>query len=65
VVKELQQFTQKFPEIRRLALAGGLTKESLKALKNTPLEIGIIGGAVTKAADPKEALTQIIEVINA
>ncbi|MBL1226030.1 orotidine 5'-phosphate decarboxylase / HUMPS family protein [Enterococcus sp. BWR-S5] len=63
VVKALQEFTQKFPTIRRLALAGGLTAKSLEELKHTPLEIGIIGGAVTKADEPKEALNRIIEVI--
>lgn len=65
VVKEVQHFIKKFPEIRRLALAGGLTEESLKELKSTPLEIGIIGGAVTKSDEPKEALKRIIEVIKA
>lgn len=65
VVKELQQFIQKYPKIKRLALAGGLTEASLKALKNTPLEIGIVGGAVTKADDPKKTLNRMIEVIQA
>lgn len=65
VVAELQRFTQKFPDIRRLALAGGLTEASLKELKATPLEIGIIGGAVTKADEPEVALKRIIEVIQA
>lgn len=65
VVAELQRFTQKFPTIQRLALAGGLTEASLKDLKATPLEIGIIGGAVTKADDPEMALKRIIEVIRA
>lgn len=44
---------------RRLALAGGLTAKDLKGLRSTPQLRVIVGSAVTRAADPLEAVREL------
>lgn len=63
LVAEVEKFKINFPQIKRLALAGSLTLEKVKVLKNTDLEILIVGSSIIKAPSPKKALAQFKEVL--
>jgi len=48
-----------------LSVAGGITPETVEKLRGIKnLEIVIVGGGITKAADPKEAAKKIKETLN-
>ncbi|AJY73469.1 3-hexulose-6-phosphate synthase [Paenibacillus beijingensis] len=48
----------------KLAMAGGITLESLPGLMLLKPHVVIIGSAITKAADPRQAAFQIRQVMN-
>lgn len=58
---QVAAFKQKFPHIRRVALAGGLKLADIPALKTAGLEIAIIGSAITGAKEPAQALKAFME----
>lgn len=59
------QFHARFPEIKRLAIAGGIDLAQAKALAEQELiEVVIVGSKITKAADPLAAAQQFMEAIH-
>lgn len=62
VVEEVNRFTKHFPQIKRIALAGSLNLEKVRALQATPLEIAIVGSAIVNQSDPKSELQKYLEV---
>lgn len=48
----VSRFNQKYPQIQRIAVAGGVSLEQLPALRKLPIEICIVGGAITRVTDP-------------
>ena len=48
----------------RLAIAGGITKSDIADLKTYPLDIIIIGGAITRADNPKLIAEQIHKLVD-
>ncbi|KRK13114.1 3-hexulose-6-phosphate synthase [Lacticaseibacillus zeae DSM 20178 = KCTC 3804] len=59
-------FHAAFPQLKRLAIAGGIDLAGATALAAQGLtEIVIIGSAITKAADPVATAQQFMEAINA
>ena len=61
VAGQVTAFKEKFPEIRRVALAGGLKLADIPALKAAGLEVAIIGSAITGAKEPALALKTFME----
>ncbi|GCF95008.1 3-hexulose-6-phosphate synthase [Enterococcus florum] len=63
-VASVAEFHQKFPQIKRLAIAGGIDLTQAQALaKQGLIEIVIVGSKITKAAEPIQAATQFMEGI--
>ncbi|QVI36572.1 orotidine 5'-phosphate decarboxylase [Lacticaseibacillus casei] len=59
-------FHAAFPQLKRLAIAGGIDLAGATALAAQGLtEIAIVGSAITKAADPVATAQQFMEAINA
>ena len=58
LIDHLLHFKQKFPEAKRLAVAGGINLEDFKKLKRLEPEIVIVGSAITKQENPGEAAKQ-------
>ncbi|TLF39607.1 3-hexulose-6-phosphate synthase [Lacticaseibacillus zeae] len=59
-------FHAAFPQLKRLAIAGGIDLAGATALAAQGLtEIVIVGSAITKAADPVATAQQFMEAINA
>lgn len=54
-VKDVEQFQLSFPEIKHIAIAGGIKLNQLDALAHQGVEIAIMGSAITHAADITEA----------
>lgn len=50
-VGQVRAFRERFPQIRRIAVAGGIKPDQLAGLAAEGVEIAIMGSAVTKAAD--------------
>lgn len=63
VVDEVKHFVARFPHIKRIALAGGLNLETMAALKETPLEIAIVGSAIVGKEAPQKELEKYLEVL--
>ncbi|OZG58736.1 3-hexulose-6-phosphate synthase [Bifidobacterium tissieri] len=50
-VGQVRAFKARYPRIRHIAIAGGITKDQLAGLAAEGVEIAIMGSAITKAAD--------------
>jgi len=48
----------------KLAIAGGITKSEIPKLKSYPIDIIIIGGAITRAENPKKVAEEIRKLVN-
>jgi 3-hexulose-6-phosphate synthase len=59
----IKNFKEKFPEIKNIAVAGGVSYDNIKEIKEASADIVIIGGAITKSADIKENAKKFREMI--
>jgi len=48
----------------KLAIAGGITKSEIPKLKPYPIDIIIIGGAITRAENPKKVAEEIRKLVD-
>lgn len=63
-VETTAQFHQQFPNIKRIAVAGGINLDTAERLaKQGIAESVIVGSGIMKAADPIVAAKQFVEVI--
>ncbi len=61
----VEAFHHNYPEIKRLAIAGGIDLLQAKRLsKQGLIEIVIVGSKITKATDPVKAVNEFMGVIN-
>ncbi len=64
-VASVAAFHEKFPTIKRLAIAGGIDLEQAKGLAQQGLtEIVIVGSKIAKADDPQQAVSEFMEGIH-
>ncbi|MTT32377.1 3-hexulose-6-phosphate synthase [Terrilactibacillus sp. BCM23-1] len=49
--QDIKAFKEKYPQIKRIAVAGGITLEELPSIKEAGPEIVIVGSGITKAND--------------
>ncbi|HEX9026046.1 MAG TPA: orotidine 5'-phosphate decarboxylase / HUMPS family protein [Clostridium sp.] len=63
VGKTVKEFKEKFPEVNRIAVAGGITLDSIPELNKYNIELVIVGSAITSAENPIETAKQFKEVI--
>jgi len=61
--KTVKDFKEKFPEVNRIAVAGGITLESIPELNKHNIELVIVGSAITSAHNPIETAKQFKEAI--
>jgi 3-hexulose-6-phosphate synthase len=61
--KTIETFKAKFPEINRIAVAGGITLDSIPELNKYNIELVIVGSAITGTDNPIETAKQFKEVI--
>lgn len=59
----LEEFKKMFPEIKNIAVAGGVNYETITSIKEAKVDIVIIGGAITKAQNIEEAARKFRELI--
>lgn len=59
----LSDFKDKFPEITKIAVAGGVNYDTITVIKNHNVDIVIIGGAITKAHCIKQAAKKFREMV--
>ncbi|WP_418969461.1 orotidine 5'-phosphate decarboxylase / HUMPS family protein [Alloscardovia omnicolens] len=57
-VAQVAAFKQRFPQIKRIAIAGGIKEHQLAGLAREGVEIAIMGSAITKADDMAQACAQ-------
>jgi 3-hexulose-6-phosphate synthase len=63
VVEEVGRFSERFPQIRRMAVAGSLNLDKVLKLKESNMEICIVGSSITKSEDPKRELMKFMEAV--
>lgn len=61
--KIVEKFKEKFPEVSRIAVAGGITLDSIPELNKYNIELVIVGSAITGAENPVEKAKQFKGVI--
>lgn len=61
--KIVEKFKEKFPEVSRIAVAGGITLDSIPELNKYNIELVIVGSAITGAENPVERAKQFKGVI--
>jgi 3-hexulose-6-phosphate synthase len=61
--KTVKEFKEKFPEVNRIAVAGGITLDSIPELNKYNIELVIVGSAITSADNPIETAKQFKEAI--
>ena len=61
--KIIKIFKEKFPKINRIAVAGGITLDSITELNKYNIELVIVGSAITGTDNPIEIAKQFKEVI--
>ena len=61
--KTIETFKEKFPKINRIAVAGGITLDSITELNKYNIELVIVGSAITGTDNPIEIAKQFKEVI--
>lgn len=59
----LKEFKEKFPKIRKVAVAGGVNYDTINTIKEAKVDIVIIGGAITKATSIGKAAKKFREMI--
>lgn len=65
-VASVATFHQKFPQVKRLAIAGGIDLDQTIALaKQGLVEIVVVGSKITKASSPETAVKEFMKEINA
>ncbi|BBG24527.1 Bifunctional enzyme Fae/Hps [Sulfuracidifex tepidarius] len=47
-----------------VSVAGGLNKERIQSLIDLPINIFVVGGAITRKSDPYSATAEIVNIIN-
>lgn len=58
-------FRKRFPEIKRLAIAGGIDLQQAKSLTEQGIiEIVIVGSKIAKAKDPLQAVNEFMGAVN-
>lgn len=61
--KTVKEFKEKFPEVNRIAVAGGITLDSIPELNKYNIELVIVGSAITGADNSIETAKQFKEAI--
>lgn len=65
-VASVATFHQKFPQVKRLAIAGGIDLDQTTDLaKQGLVEIVVVGSKITKASSPETAVKEFMKEINA
>lgn len=59
----LKEFKKMFPEVRNIAVAGGVNYDTVASIKEAEAAVVIIGGAITKAINIEEAARKFRELI--
>lgn len=57
IIEKVSGFCQAYPKLRRVAVAGGVTQDQIPLLARWPIEVCVVGSAVTGASDPHAAAT--------
>lgn len=63
LVSLIKDFKGRFPEIGKIAVAGGVNYDTMVFLKESMVDIAIIGSAITKAKNIEEASKRFREVL--
>ncbi len=53
--QELKEFVHRYPQMRRLAVAGGIRLDDVPSLSAFPVEILVVGSAISQERDPEAA----------
>jgi 3-hexulose-6-phosphate synthase len=63
LISLINDFKSKFPEIEKIAVAGGVNYNTILTLKEANVDIAIIGGAITKADSIEAAAKKFREAL--
>lgn len=65
IIQDIQWFRKRFPEIQKLCVAGGITLDVCKEMKNSKIKLDsvIIGSAITKADNMEDEMRKFKEAL--
>lgn len=65
IEEKVNHFCATHPNLKRVAVAGGVTLTQLPFLKGLPIEVCVVGSAITKSKDPKSVASAFYNVVHA
>lgn len=63
IAMRVAAFCEKYPSMNRLAVAGGIQLEQVRLLRRYPIEVCIVGSAITAASDVRAAAARFQELL--
>lgn len=65
IIQDIQWFRKRFPGIQKLCVAGGITLDVCKEMKNSKIKLDsvIIGSAITKADNMEDEMREFKEAL--
>ncbi|MFT8348965.1 orotidine 5'-phosphate decarboxylase / HUMPS family protein [Clostridium saccharoperbutylacetonicum] len=61
--KTVKEFKERFPQVNRIAVAGGITLDCIPELSKHNIELVIVGSAITSAENPVQKVKQFKEAM--
>lgn len=61
--KTVKEFKERFPQVNRIAVAGGITLDCIPELSKHNIELVIVGSAITNAENPAQKAKQFKEAM--
>lgn len=63
ISKEIESFKGKFPNIKRIAIAGGINKSLINEIKKHGIEIVVVGSAITSSKKPRDTIREFMKEV--
>lgn len=63
IMKKVEDFCENHPAINRIAVAGGVQPEHIRLLRRYPVEVCVVGSAITSASDVRMAAARFQEFL--
>lgn len=57
-INELEKFNKEFPNIKHIAVSGGVKLENIEIFKNYNIDIVVVGSAITSKENPRDEVSK-------
>jgi len=63
IIEKVTSFCERYPKLQRVAVAGGVTLAQISLLAGLPIEVCVVGFAVTASTDPHAAAQAFVRAM--